>query len=67
MNKDFAKINETLVEYCKTQNIDWIDLNPSLSDETGLKKEYTTYGTHLKEQAYTIWSKILMEYLEQHK
>lgn len=52
-NKD--SFNKKIRKYCASNNIAVIDLNPLLCDETGLKKEYSRDGVHLKNRAYEIW------------
>jgi len=62
-NGNVDELNERLLEFCRVNDIDYIDLNPLLSNENGLMDEYTTDGTHLTESGYGIWSGKLRDYL----
>ncbi|OJX59469.1 MAG: hypothetical protein BGO84_12005 [Dysgonomonas sp. 37-18] len=64
MNKRIDKMNEVLTRYCKENSIFYIDLNQQLSDENGLKDEYTTDGVHLTAEAYAIWALVLNDLLK---
>ncbi|MCE7043716.1 GDSL-type esterase/lipase family protein [Dyadobacter sp. CY312] len=50
------QLNDFLISYCKTNNIDYLDINPLLADSTGLKPEYAVDKTHLNEKAYKVWA-----------
>ena len=50
-----GKFNELIRSYCVTNNIMVIDLNKSLCNEMGLKKEFSIDGTHINGRAYSIW------------
>lgn len=63
LNERIKDLNNQLSNYCNENQIDIIDLNNILSDENGLKEEYTTDGTHLKELAYDLWCNELKTYL----
>ena len=64
LNARIGELNARLREWCAENGIDWLDLNPDLADADGLKREYTTDGTHLTEQGYAIWSGRLRRYLD---
>ncbi|MBX2953179.1 MAG: hypothetical protein KF870_11785 [Leadbetterella sp.] len=64
LNRDIKEVNEAIALYCRKNVIDYIDLNPYLCDEKGLKEEYTTDGTHLKAIAYAKWAEVLTQFLE---
>ena len=64
LNARIGELNARLREWCAANGIDWLDLNPELADADGLKREYTTDGTHLTEQGYAIWSGRLRNYLD---
>ena len=49
-------LNNFLIDYCDQKSVHFLDLNRNLSDEDGLKHEYSLDGTHLKGDAYNIWS-----------
>ena len=63
-NKDVEKINDAISRYCTENNIECIDLNHYLSDETGLKKEFSLDGTHLNDKGYEVWSVVLRDFLK---
>ena len=63
-NRNVDKVNSSIANYCKGNNIECIDLNPYLSDETGLKKEFNKDGTHINDKGYEIWSKIVRDFLK---
>ena len=61
-------INKRLFDYCKKENIDFIDITKGLNEDNHLKLELTRDGkVHLNEKGYKIWSKWIKEYLETHK
>ena len=64
LNARIEALNARLREWCAVNGIDWLDLNPGLTDADGLKHEYTTDGTHLTEKGYAIWSGRLRHYLD---
>lgn len=64
LNTRIEALNTRLREWCAANGIDWLDLNPALADANGLKREYTTDGTHLTETGYAIWSGLLRNYLD---
>ena len=64
LNSRIGALNARLREWCAANGIDWLDLNPGLTDADGLKREYTTDGTHLTEKGYAIWSGRLRHYLD---
>lgn len=64
LNARIGALNAQLREWCAANGIDWLDINPALADANGLKREYTTDGTHLTEQGYAIWSGQLRHYLD---
>ena len=64
LNARIGALNARLREWCAANGIDWLDLNPGLTDADGLKREYTTDGTHLTEKGYAIWSGRLRHYLD---
>jgi lysophospholipase L1-like esterase len=58
-------LNYLLKDYCTVKNIRFIDLNQVLSDDDGLRPEYTTDGTHLSEKGYAIWSEKLQKVISE--
>lgn len=59
-----ASLNNRLKQYCMANGIDFIDLNSQMSDEEGLIETFTTDGTHLTEEGYDVWCRILKSYLK---
>ncbi len=64
-NKNVKKVNKLVSSYCKLHNIKYIDLNSVLSANDELIADYTTDGTHLKENAYVLWAKLVSEALKE--
>jgi alpha-glucosidase len=63
--KEVDELNHFLVQFCKEHHITYIDLNPFISDSTGLKAEYAVDKTHLNEKAYRIWAREIAAVLKQ--
>ncbi|HIP33554.1 MAG TPA: GDSL family lipase [Bacteroidia bacterium] len=57
------KLNLLLMEYCKNNKIDFINLNDKLSKNDILIDDYTNDGVHLKPNGYEIWKKEIEKYL----
>jgi lysophospholipase L1-like esterase len=57
-----TELNGLLIAWCDKRRIPFVDLNTEMSDETGLRKEITTDGTHLNAKGYEIWSGILKNF-----
>ncbi|SEJ29224.1 Lysophospholipase L1 [Dyadobacter sp. SG02] len=55
--KQVDALNAFLVSFCTQKNITYIDLNPYISDSTGLRAEYAVDQTHLNTKAYEIWAR----------
>lgn len=70
-NEKFSKyideFNNRIRSYCISNNITVIDLNGFLSDERGLKREYSKDGVHLKDNAYRIWGREINRVLHEKK
>ncbi|MCF0072004.1 GDSL-type esterase/lipase family protein [Dyadobacter sp. CY261] len=58
-------LNRFLVSYCTQHNITYIDLNRSVSSNTGLRAEYAVDKTHLNINAYEIWAKEVSRVLKE--
>jgi lysophospholipase L1-like esterase len=58
-NLEVDRLNRFLIDYCTTQKIEYIDLNPLVCDSLGLKMEYAVDDTHLNSKAYTVWAKAI--------
>lgn len=63
-NKKIDQVNAFLENYCKTQQIQYLDLNKYLSNENGLIPKYTRDGTHLTDAGYSVWVRILKKFLK---
>ena len=61
---DYVEVlNSKLREYCKEENIQFIDLNDILSPYGQLDDRYTIDGIHLKDEAYIVWAEGIKSYL----
>lgn len=57
VNKKIEEFNFLLKEYCKKQDLLFIDLNDSFKNEENLLREdLTTDGLHLGQKAYKAWA-----------
>lgn len=54
--REVTQLNEFLIAYCQKNDIEYLDLNPYLSDSTGLKPAFAKDKTHLNTAAYKIWA-----------
>lgn len=61
-NKKVTKLNNLLMEYCKENKIEFIDLNKILSPNNLLDKNFTNDDLHLNGNGYLLWSKELSKY-----
>jgi lysophospholipase L1-like esterase len=66
-NQKVTALNQFLIQYCTLHQIQYIDINPHLSDSTGLKPEFAIDKTHLNPKAYQIWSEEILKVLQQMK
>lgn len=57
-------LNNFLIDLCKTRQVTFLDINSKLSNDSGLKAEYSKDGTHLTEAAYKIWSQEVQAQLD---
>ncbi len=63
-NEDINKINKKLEDYCRENNITYINTHDILADEDGtLQKEYSKDGLHLTEKGYEVITKEIKKYL----
>jgi len=60
-------LNTFLKQYCKKNKIEYIDINPYISDSTGLKPEFAVDKTHLNKKAYRIWAAEIEKILDRKK
>ena len=65
-NADIIALNEKISNYCKDNNVTYMDMYKLLSDENGeLKREYTSDGLHLSTEGYTVLSNELKKYMKE--
>lgn len=64
---EVTRLNNFLIRYCTANQIEYIDLNPVLSDTAGLKPEYAVDKTHLNRQAYDVWAREVNRVLSKRK
>ncbi|WP_159469583.1 GDSL-type esterase/lipase family protein [Dyadobacter sp. 3J3] len=60
-------LNDFLIKYCHEHGIKYINLNPLISDSTGLKSEFAIDKTHLNEKGYKIWAREIDRVLKSDK
>ncbi|WP_044417418.1 GDSL-type esterase/lipase family protein [Halarcobacter anaerophilus] len=66
VNKKVLTFNKLLKEYCKKQNILFLDINEAFENEKKLlKEELTTDGLHLGQKAYKVWAYKLNKFLKE--
>lgn len=63
-NKHVDQINAFLQSYCQEHQLDYIDLNPVLSDSTGLKPEYARDEIHLNNKGYRLWAEKIRDFMK---
>lgn len=63
MNDSIVLLNNKLYEYCQQHNLEFLDLNLSLSEQGKLKPAYTKDGVHLTEEGYDSWTKLIKDCL----
>lgn len=68
INTTVKNLNDKLRSFAIDNKIEFIDLNPLLSNEQSLQLEdkYTTDGVHLTTEAYKIWSEEIENVLNRH-
>lgn len=59
-------LNNLLELYCTEHNIDYLDLNLSLSPQGSLLEHFTTDGCHLTPDAYIPWAEEIKNVLKKH-
>ena len=55
-NREIEKLNQSLKEFARKNNIEYIDINSKLSSGSFLKKDVTVDGIHLNAKGYKIWA-----------
>ena len=64
-NDDIKTINESIKDYCTSNNYTYINMYDQLLDEDGnLKEEYSGDGLHLNGDGYNVVTDILKNYLD---
>jgi len=64
-NASIRTINTQLKEISQLENIQYIDIHTTFSDENGkLNKKYSIDGLHLNGAGYLLWKDILMNYID---
>ena len=67
-NREVDKLNKLLVDYAQQNNIEVINLLPSIVGRDGyLKPELTWDGVHFNAAAYKIWAREVENILRKHK
>lgn len=62
---EIKEVNNSLIEYCKYNNVIYIDISTPLSDSEGrLNAKYTNDGLHLMGEGYLIWRDTIKEYVK---
>jgi lysophospholipase L1-like esterase len=64
--KSVVRLNELLIKYCTDNKIEYMDINPYISDSTGLNPLYAVDRTHLNGKAYKIWAAEINKVLKRH-
>jgi lysophospholipase L1-like esterase len=64
INSKVYQVNNSLREFCKENNIQFIDIHPDFLNHQGQMDEIYTYdGVHLTEQGYRYWSELIRDYI----
>lgn len=63
-NLQVDSINTMLMVLSDKKNVDFLNINYHLINETGLNTEYTIEGIHLNDKGYKVWAKVINEFLE---
>jgi len=62
---DVRALNQKLQAFAVARNIQWLDLNPGLTnDAQGLLPKYTWDGLHLSKAAYLYWAERLKSFIQ---
>lgn len=63
--KQIEKLNKEIIQFCKSENITFINLYPHfLSEKRKLDAKYTSDGLHLNEAGYAVWTNQIRKYVE---
>jgi lysophospholipase L1-like esterase len=63
INQKVSDLNRQLAVFAKQNDIDFIDVNGSLSGKTGLIADFTNDGIHLSLKGYRAWKEVIIPYL----
>ena len=63
-NEKVAELNKLLEDYCKRNEVLFIDLNRHFAKDMELLPEYSKDGIHLNQAAYQIWQTEVLKVLE---
>jgi len=66
INRHVTHLNKLLEDFCRENDVHFIDLNASMSGDNGLLPEFTFDGIHLTEQGYDGWSRELKMFIKKH-
>ena len=62
---DVRALNQKLQAFAVARNIQWLDLNPGLTNDVqGLLPKYTWDGLHLSKPAYLYWAERLKSFIQ---
>jgi lysophospholipase L1-like esterase len=64
-NKEVKKLNTLLEKYCKTNKINFINLNDNLSKDDTIIAKYTNDGIHVNSYGYKAWRNEIDKFLKQ--
>jgi lysophospholipase L1-like esterase len=64
VNSKVDSLNYFLLKLASKKNVMYLELNPYLSENKRLKKEFSKDGIHLKESAYKIWVREVKKILD---
>lgn len=63
-NQQVEKFNRLLKQYCKKNNIVYIDLNKTMSENNFLKKELTIDALHFNAKGFKLWAREIEQVLQ---
>lgn len=64
---EVEKLNQFLVDYCRRNGIQWIDMRPILANTKGLRPEVARDSIHLNEKGYRLWARQIDKVLKTNK
>ena len=62
-NPIITRLNEDMKKLCGDKEITFLDLNAHLSQNGKLRPEFTHDGLHLNAEGYSVWGKVLEDFL----